>query len=318
MPVIYHPPGPPPPVLPSPYREDAGAPPAVSWTGANGVTVLLSDEQAGCIVMPGARGLGMPAYQHYVQESGGLDGDVWQGARALTREVFLPIYVFGEDRAESMRRRRQLAAAMDPQEVNGGGEGVLELADADGTRRTLVCRYVEGMEGDEEPDAAGMYWAKLGILLHASQPFWERTPVRRSWRVEVTEELWLPIPPLRVRASDVIGEGMQISNPGSARSWPVWTITGPVAAGTVMRSVTLGRELELDRELAAEEWVRIDTRPRRKSVRDHTGANAFRYLERGSHLWPLAPGANTIDVLLSGADDGAALELEFVPLDLMT
>lgn len=316
MPIVYLPPGPPPPRPPTPVSEDAGGPPVVTWTGANGHTVRLTDDLAGHLLLPGVRGLELPAYHHYVRESGALDGQITTGTRALAREIFLPVYVHGADRAEAVERRGRLALAMAPTPHTGGGVGVLELAERAGTRRRIRARYVDGMEGDEGEDQAGNYWATYGITLHADDPYWELDPVRRSWRIEGSPGLWLPVPPLVVRGSEVIGEGMNMSNPGTAHAWPVWTIAGPVGAGALMRNASTGEELEFDRALSAEESVTIDTRPRRKSVRSGTGENWFRHLRRGSRLWALAPGANTVDVMLTGAEEGASLHLEYVPLDI--
>lgn len=318
MPIVYLPPGPRPPRPPTPATEDAGAPPALTWTGAGGQVIRLTDDQAGYILMPGIRGLELPGYHHYVRESGALDGHIVTGTRALARELFLPVYVHGNDRTEAVARRGQLAMAMNPTPVNGGGTGVLEVADRSGTRRRITARYVDGMEGDEGDDQAGNYWCTYGITLTADDPFWELDPVRRTWRIEGTTDLWLPVPPLKVRASEVIGEGMTMNNPGTSHAWPVWTITGPVGAGAIMRNTSTGEELEFTRALADGEAVTIDTRPRRKSVRFQDGANAFRHLKRGSRLWPLAPGTNTVDVMLTGAEQGASLHLEYVPLDITT
>ncbi|USY23215.1 phage tail family protein [Nocardiopsis exhalans] len=314
---MYLPPGPTTPRPPVPATDDAGAPPVLTWTGAGGQVIRLTDDEAGYLLLPGVRGLELPGYLHHERESGALDGSIITGTRALPREIYLPVYVHGRNRSEAVARRRALALAMHPASPEGG-PGVLEVADRSGTRRSIQARYVEGMAGDEGTDLAGAYWATYGVLLTAEQPYWELAPVRRTWRIDGTHHTWLPLPPLRVRGSQVIGDGMSITNPGSARAWPVWTITGPVASGTVMRSRTLGQELELDLALADGQSVTIDTRPRRKSVRDQHGRNQFGRLKRGSRLWPLAPGPNTVDVVLGGADAGASLELEFVPLDLTT
>ncbi|WP_160050784.1 phage tail domain-containing protein [Nocardiopsis sp. FR4] len=315
MPILYHPPGPPPPAPPVPATDDAGAPPVVTWTGAGGQTIRLTDDVSGYLLMPGVRGMELPEFTHYERESGALDGSIITGSRALAREIYLPVYVHGRTRAEAVKRRGRLALAMNPRPPHGG-PGVLEVADRSGARRRIIARYVSGMAGDEGTDLAGAYWCTYGITLTAESPYWELDAMRRTWRIEGSPQRWLPLPPLRVRGSNVIGEGMDITNPGSADSWPVWRLRGPMGTGTLMRSRTLGEELVFDRALADGEAVTIDTRPRRKSVRDHNGANAFRHLRRGSRLWPLAPGPNTVDVVLSGAADGTALELEVVPLDV--
>src|SRR5690606_41456179 len=73
-------------------------------------------------------------------------------------------------------------------------------------------------------------------------------------------------------------------------------------------------QLEFEATLAEGEQIVIDTRPRRKTVRDGDGTNRFSSLSVGSVLWPLVPGPNVVDVLLTGLGDASRLELEITPL----
>lgn len=316
MPIVYIPatPAPPPPDVQVPGHP-VGSPPRVTWTSAAGQVVPLSDIDAGYAVLDGIRGLAMPTYQLYQSESL-LDGAVVRGTRTEPREVFLPIYLEAPTRAEVLAKRRALAAAFSPTEGDGGGDGVLELAEASGERRRIRCRYVSGMDGAEGGGDTGMDWATYGLTLLAAQPYWERDPITLRWALDPPDGTWLPILPLEVRGSDVVGEGMTIRNPGSVRGWPVWTITGPLSGTATMRNATTGAELEFAAALADGEQIVIDTRPRRKTVRDHAGENRFASLGLGSVLWPLAPGDNSVDILLTGLGEGSRLEMELTPWEL--
>ncbi|MCY9786826.1 phage tail family protein [Nocardiopsis sp. EMB25] len=316
MPIVYLPAEPvvpaPEPVVPG---SPVGSPPRVTWTSAAGQEVPLSDIGQGYAVLEGARGLAMPTYQLYQSDSL-LDGTVIRGTRTEAREVFLPIYLEAPTRPEVLAKRRALAQAFSPTEADGGGNGVLEVAESTGQRRWIRARYVSGMDGPEGGGDTGMDWATYGLNLLAAQPYWERTPVTVRWALEPVTDTWLPILPVEVRDSGVVGQGMTIRNPGSVRGWPVWTITGPLSGTATMRNVSTGAELEFTATLAAGEQIIIDTRPRHKTVRDHTGANRFSDLALGSVLWPLAPGANTVDIILTGLGTGSLLEMALTPWEL--
>jgi hypothetical protein len=279
------------------------------------VEVPLSDIDAGYAVLDGIRGLAMPTYQLYQSESL-LDGAVFRGTRTEAREIFLPIYLEAPTRGEVLAKRRQLAQAFSPTEGDGGGDGILTLAEASGERRRIRARYVSGMDGPEGGGDTGLDWATYGLTLLAAQPYWERDPIAYRWALEPPTGTWLPILPIEVRESDVVGEGMIIRNPGSVRSWPVWTITGPLGGTAIMRNATTGQSLEFAAALADGEQIVIDTRPRRKTVRDGDGENRFSSLGLGSVLWPLAPGENAVDILLTGLGAGSRLELELTPWEL--
>src|SRR5690554_406029 len=315
MPVLYIPVEPPPPPPPSYPSSSAGRPPQITWTAASGDVVPLSDPTQGYAVLHGLRGLNLPTYQIHQTDSA-LDGTVVRGTRTEARELYLPIYLEAPTWSAVLAKRRDLARRLHPAVVDGGGEGRLTLAEADGTRRHINAYYTGGMDGPDGGSNSGMYWATYGITLLAQQPYWERDPVTHRWAIAPPTDTWLPILPIKVRDADVIGEGMTITNPGSVRSWPVWTIRGPLDGSAVMRNVTTGQQLEFTATLSEGEQIVIDTRPRRKTVRDGTGANMFAALTVGSVLWPLAPGPNVVDVELTGLDDDSRLELEITPLEL--
>ncbi|QBI53420.1 phage distal tail protein [Streptomonospora litoralis] len=288
----------------------------LEWTSAQGVTTVLTAPEAGYVAMPGVRGLDLPPYQLYRRESGALDGDVVTGVRAEPREVFVPIRVWGASREEARGRRRQLARDVDPQPTNLGGAGRLTVTEFDGTSRWIEAHYTEGMEGSEGQDEAGLCWANYGITWMAANPYWSRPTRTLFWRAQESADRFLPILPLEVVSGAVIGEGMEIAIVGTARAWPVWTLTGPLSSGTVLRSVTLGKELTLDRELTGGDTIVIDTRPRRKSVTLNGSTNAYGDLALGSALWPLAPTVNEIDVIATGVGEGTEVALSYTPQEL--
>lgn len=307
-------------------QPGSGPPPAstewetatVTWTAPSGQVTILSDWRQGYVLTSGAKGLGMPQYQLYLRESGGIDGDVVTGVRARPREIFLPLLVYGRDRADALRKRALLADAFDPLNVNGGGEGLLTVAETGLEARSIRAYYTEGMEGGEGRDEAGLNWARFGISLHAAEPYWHGEEARRTWSVGSGTETFLPVGPpnyLKVRSAQIIEPGVAIDCPGDARSYPRWTIRGPLNSGAVFRNRT-GRTVswQLNRALQADDTVVVDCHPRRRSITLNGTENLWPSLSAGSQLWPLAPGRNTVDMVVTGAGDGTSVELTFVPL----
>ncbi|MFV2198467.1 phage distal tail protein [Nocardiopsis sp. LOL_012] len=315
MPIVYLPPEP-------PGRTGIGLPPRqpdhttrITWTSANGRTTVLTDWADGWTLLDGARGLGMPEYDYYRQVSGVLDGDQVAGVRAAPREIFLPIKIHGQDRADILNRRRRLAADLDPMEVNGGGRGRLTVQEFDGTHRSITAHYESGAEGEMSRDTEGLLWVAFGLTFRAEQPFWELEPVEVVYRGPASDgRTWLPVPPLRVRRSTPIGPGMGVRVAGSVQTWPVWTLKGPIAPGARLANVSTGRWLEVTVGLGVGDEMVIDARPRRKSVWLN-GERAYQHLKHpGSSLWPLPPGDNTVDVSASGLAEDSRLVLRYTPL----
>ncbi|RKS68987.1 tail protein [Actinomadura pelletieri DSM 43383] len=299
---------------PSPERELA----TVTWTSGSGTETILSDWRQGYTLGAGAKGLGMPQYQLYLRESGALDGDVVTGVRAKARQIFLPIVVYGEDRAEALAKRALLADAFDPLEVNRGGEGVLTVAEPRTEPRRIRAYYVEGMEGSEGRDEAGWNWARFGITLHAAEPYWQGPEITRSWGAGISADPVFPLGvppayPLRARNVQTIGESVRVECPGDARSYPRWTISGPAASGVRFVNRDLGAEWRLDRPLQAGDVVVVDCHPRRRTV-TLGETNLWPDLAPGAQLWPLVPGVNEIDMLLGDVGETTRVELSFVPL----
>lgn len=310
MPVLYLPPPPPsgggtpwPPVEPSQTTR-------ITWTSQSGEQVVLTDWRSGWTLLDGATGLGMPEYTFYRRESGALDGDVVTGVRADPREIFLPIRVHARDREHAIQLRRWFASLLDPQR----GRGVLTVEEADGSRRKIVAHYESGAEGDMSRGVEGLTWFTWGLTFRAEQPFWELPERALVWRGPQQAGTWLPILPLEVTGSAVIGEGMEIDITGGVDTWPVWTLTGPMAPGVELVNRTTGRWLRLRAGLDAGDVLVIDTRPRVKTLRLN-GERAYRMLDQpGSVLWPLKPGRQTIDVVATGMTEESELRLAYTPL----
>lgn len=86
------------------------------------------------------------------------------------------------------------------------------------------------------------------------------------------------------------------TNLGTADTWPVIRITGPVATVTVTH-VPTGRQISMPTlNLDAGQWIEIDTRPGKRTVLRDNGGNASSLISPGSRIdqFALPPGQSEI------------------------
>lgn len=290
--VTAQPPAPP----PTPGRQEVA--PVITWTPPVGDTITLTDRRNGWKTLAGARGLGMASYQLYTQASPAVDGDRITGVRARPREVMLPLYFHADTRPAFVGKLERLVRSMRPKL----GDGTLTVAAPSGGRRWVKARYVEGLAGEESTDSAGVTWWKAGVVLHVSQPYWTAArPYTNEWGTGGSGTSFYPMGPgWQVVNSQVIGTGMEIPNEGDVEAYPLWTVEGPAATGSVFRNNTLGLEWGLNRDLLAGEVATINCEQRIQTAELADGTDLWPNLTDGADLWPLAPGVNDVDMVLSG------------------
>lgn len=95
------------------------------------------------------------------------------------------------------------------------------------------------------------------------------------------------------------GAGGALTNSGSAESFPVVTLTGPIV-NPIIGNTTTGKSISLTKTLTAGQSLEIDFLNR--TIRTETGANSYSALNyTSSEWWGFMPGSNTVSVLASGA-----------------
>jgi hypothetical protein len=173
------------------------------------------------------------------------------------------------------------------------------------TNRQLYCRP-RRLTIDRDFDAC---WrtTRAEVELEASDPWWYDASDTALDFTLGTPATFFPLFPLRLSASEVFADAT-VNNDGDVDAWPVWSVTGP-GAGLVLRNLTTGKMLSLNRTLSAGEIVTIDTRPRLKTVTLQDGSNLFSLLS-GS-LWPLAVDVNAIRVEFTGATSASVVSLRY-------
>lgn len=303
MPIMVGPRQEQPPAIPRRVMEA----PQVTWTDPHGRVTQFTDWENGWVLQPGARGLDMPSYAFTTDESPGIDGHEVRQVRAQAKEIVLPLAFWCDDsRAAYLRRRRAFIRSLNPKL----GPGTLTVVQPDGEIRTITCYYTGGMEGDESLDASGMRWTMTTITFSCPSPFWAGETVHLDFHTQ-QNGLFLPLLPLRVRDSQVLG-GVIVDNPGDDVAYPVWTLHGPASSVSLINRTT-GQRIEFEYALSPTRTITIDTRPRSQTVVHSDGGNLWPTLSDDSDLWGLEPDRNELELVVLGSDTTTSLALEYTP-----
>lgn len=106
------------------------------------------------------------------------------------REAFFPLLVLGTTETALRTRIRTLLPTLDPT----AGDGKLRVTAPDASIRELNCRYIGGMELEEQHPEAG--WQRAGLLFRAFDPFWYD-------QTDTTQTYYGPINLLTKNQSDI-------------------------------------------------------------------------------------------------------------------
>lgn len=102
---------------------------------------------------------------------------------------------------------------------------------------------------------------------------------------------------------------MVVSNAGNAATWPVVRLDGPMT-NPVVTFVEAGAVLALTYNLAAGEYLLIDTNPRRRTIKLGGSANRYSALRFAASRWgPLLPGNNNVRLGLDAFSAPAGLQV---------
>lgn len=314
VPAVVESPSPPvtPPATPPAVPPIAPSVTVTTLTDPTGSVWYLSGGSQGIWIQPGRRGFHAPVYQFYEDASPAVDGALLRGVRAITRELFLPLFMQRDSREELTALRRAFVAGTSPHL----GACQLTVAQPDGSRRHIDAWRGEGMEGEEGSGDWGVTLMRYGLVLRALEPYFYGDDVLHVWQ-GVAAQTFFPLVHsptnfVSLLPSQVLGS-TTANNAGDVNAYPVWDVSGP-ATGITLTNVTTGKTLTLSSSLAGSSNRRIiDTRPEIATVVDETGANRWSELASGSALWPLLPGANTLTVSVTGSTAATAARLTYQP-----
>lgn len=217
-------------------------------------------------------------------QDGSYDGPSYRGPRTIT----LGGHAYAASRAAMLRAKDQLAGLCDDQGIDALQP--LVVTEAHLTRQAMVRLAADTKISDE---GARLFAWSLALI--APDPLRydaaERTdatglPLDYPGRVYPRSHPWsYPAHP-----ANTAGE-LVLDNAGTATTWPVLTVTGPVSGPRLIHAAT-GQELALDIDLAITDTLELDTASRSVVL---NGTASRRYtLRAGSEWWGLTKGVNTV------------------------
>ncbi|MFE5092088.1 phage tail domain-containing protein [Streptomyces sp. NPDC056638] len=261
----------------------------------------------------------MPPFALSSDESPNLDGAIFRSARASSREIMLPVYLYGIDRQTVNNLKRKFFQALNPKR----GYCLISFTEGSGRTRKIAAYYKGGMEGSEGEDNAGFTWAKYGLTFTAMDPwFYPDMDQSRKWSFGVGSPFLsttVSFIPLNI-AAGVIGNAdseVKINNPGDIEAWPVWQLQGAIKSFSLISPLgeTIKASAPADGSdlVPAGRTLTIDTRPGKKTVKDNTGANYWSKLAVNPQFWPIDPGETTAKLTVVTGAGNAAVILTFSP-----
>lgn len=281
--------------------------PYLTWTSPDGnLEITLSDPGGpwGVTTLPGATGFGMPEFTYYETASPSFDGSTVRGVRAESREINLPLVLWGANRAQCLENFHGVVGAMNPR----NGPGTLTLTTPDGNARSIFAYYNGGLVGKDDDAEWGMTHMSAVIVLKCPSPYFLGTPTSQTLRTAYGDTFF-PLLPVGLVSSQILGNSTLV-NDGDAEAFPVYTIVGPVTNPQIINSTT-GTQITLNTSLTLGQEVTIDTREGAKTVLRSDGANLYPYLATGSALGALDPGANDMTFNMQGATTDTSVTVTF-------
>jgi phage-related protein len=257
----------------------------LTLTGGNGETVTLGDDAStyDYILNTGVAGLAIPPVNVRVDEAIG-DGGYYVSSRRLPRDIDLPITILGDSREDVETKFIALAKL---------------LSDRSGATRIMATYpdtsewYIDGyyISGGNVTygTSASKYFAKLEIAFRCPNPYWTKNVVIQY-------------------VFPTIGS-KSIVNSGDINSYPVWTLTGPMA--NITFTSPTGETWTYLSSIAAGAIVIVDTDS--KTVKDPAGVSKYSGLGNTPNLFALPAGTNSVNITGGTFGAGASIEVTFSP-----
>ena len=286
-------------------------PPPVKWASGDHTWTVgtrswdISGGTEGIVLTAGVRGLGMPEFTRYKDESPAVSGSTYRGYIAVEREVMWPLWVFNNESSnEWLKTDRAFWASLHPDRT-----GVWTYVSRDGITRSLTCRFANdgGKAWDFDPGLFG--WQDYQLYLVAEDPFWRGPRITKLFGGGVVATPFFgPVltpggPPFFIAQQFQLANG-RVSNPGDEPAWPKWTLYGPFTEAAVGIG---GKSIEVPFEVEADEWVYIDTDPTVRKAMLGTGTPSSntgvdRFSDLGLVNWAeIPPGADlALDMEMTG------------------
>lgn len=239
------------------------------------------------------------------------DGQRTRQVRRDRTSVEMALEVAGANASEVQQRLDLVRRWLDPSR----GEVRYRLRREDGAVRDLWCRMSGGLDYDYQRGYVVFQDVDLTLEAVDDPFFYDTDPTEVVYTTGAPLGFFAtPFLPVRLTSSAVLASPI-VANSGTAKAWPVWTITGP-GTDPIIRNLTTGKTIAFGYSLGAGQTIIVDTRP---SVRRGSGVLQVRS-GFGDNLWPnmtsrelfsLEVGSNQLQLELGGATSDSSIALSY-------
>lgn len=264
---------------------------------------ILLDHGGDFILTTGTIGFGLTPTEVRIEPSAS-DGGIFRFSRRNTRELDLPIVIFGDDRdtVEANLRRLSKILRETPFKIRATYDT--------GEEWDLEGIYVGGGETQYGSDA-GKEYCRWVVQVQCPQPFWVSSS-SISYAVgsgDAGRSLIPWLAEMRVSSSQAIG-AISIENPGDVDSYPVWTLKGPFDQATITNADG-SLEYVYDSPVALGETITVDTRT--GTVTNIAGANMYSNLGPSPKLFAIPAGTSQATITATNTTSNTFISLSFQP-----
>lgn len=268
----------------------------IAWI-ANDGTVFPFDGSSGYRLPVGGDGRFAPTYNLVTEVLPNDGGTRLRNVVAQPRTITIPLEIYGDDPIATRNLWRSLVNACDPER----GDGFLRFTPPDGSARGFVCRYSQGLEGDDGPDKSNpglTTWVTSAQFVAFDPMPQDAFDTTNQWQLDDGGGSFFPLFPLVLTSSTIFAE-KTIAVLGDKLAWPLWTVTGP-GSNLIVTNRTTEETFSWGGTLDVGESLTIDTRPPSlsgdpKSVRDNLGIKRYTELTAWD-LWSFTPGNNVVHI----------------------
>lgn len=211
--------------------------------------------------------------REYVDESPAIDGARFRGYVYDPRPVHWNVAMFVDTgSADWLRLHSNFKRSF-----KRGTAGIWQIDHPALGRRQLACHYRGDSDRTLDKDVAFFGWDVFAVDMIAYQPYWMGEPVVRTFRGLTPVDFVGQVggqrlgPPFYPSSSSSTA-GADLTNPGDADSYVVWTATGPFTEATVGVGAD---EIVLPFALAAGRYVVVDPNPEHQTAIEYLADGTF-------------------------------------------
>lgn len=226
-------------------------------------------------------------------------GATFLAAMLVPRSLSLTFAIVAQNTEDLYQRRRTVAAAFSPV----AGEGRLVWVQGEHSF-SLRCVVGSASPAFISGQGSGPTWQTVTVDLTASDPCWFEGEHSRHLQGVGGG---LVFPAAFPAHFAFVSPSVTIDNPGDVESPVRIRVTGPCTNPTITNTTT-GEQIGLTLDLAADEWVEIETTFGAASCRLNDGTSAMGAVVPGSAFWQMRPGANVLVYSDAGGDASTLIQ----------